>query len=203
MLARGGWDPAKHPRSGAPPNPGWFAPTGGPSVGGPTELAQGYEEERASEEILDPLAALRQAQWDAAIATLREIDPSNPNLTYVANPGSAPSQRALDRLNAVVEAATIKRVTDKVMPGGVPIGKPGHGLEVQVLPGGVTDAQELFDYVRVGGSVWRSEPNRTVVRLPGNAGYTTYRPNSKSSGPAIDINVTGVTFDKIHFQRGD
>jgi SCP1.201-like deaminase len=23
------WDPAKHPRTGAPPNPGWFAPTGG------------------------------------------------------------------------------------------------------------------------------------------------------------------------------
>lgn len=22
------WDPAKHPRAGAPPNPGWFAPTG-------------------------------------------------------------------------------------------------------------------------------------------------------------------------------
>jgi hypothetical protein len=23
------WDPAKHPRTGTPPNPGWFAPTGG------------------------------------------------------------------------------------------------------------------------------------------------------------------------------
>jgi hypothetical protein len=26
-LARAGWDPDKHPRAGAPPNPGWFAPT--------------------------------------------------------------------------------------------------------------------------------------------------------------------------------
>lgn len=25
----GGWDPEKHPRAGAGPNPGWFAPTGG------------------------------------------------------------------------------------------------------------------------------------------------------------------------------
>lgn len=25
------WDPAKHPRTGTPPNPGWFAPTGGGS----------------------------------------------------------------------------------------------------------------------------------------------------------------------------
>jgi len=23
------WDPEKHPRTGTPPNPGWFAPTGG------------------------------------------------------------------------------------------------------------------------------------------------------------------------------
>jgi len=33
-LARGDaakWDPAQHPRTGTPPNPGWFAPTGGPT----------------------------------------------------------------------------------------------------------------------------------------------------------------------------
>jgi hypothetical protein len=38
-LLKGDWDPAKHPRTGEPPNPGWFAPTGGepepPSPGGP------------------------------------------------------------------------------------------------------------------------------------------------------------------------
>ena len=28
ILARGDWDPAKHPRAGTPPNPGWFAPAG-------------------------------------------------------------------------------------------------------------------------------------------------------------------------------
>ncbi len=27
------WNPALHPRSGVPPNPGWFAPTGGPQHG--------------------------------------------------------------------------------------------------------------------------------------------------------------------------
>jgi hypothetical protein len=27
-LLKGDWDPAKHPRTGAPPNPGWFAATG-------------------------------------------------------------------------------------------------------------------------------------------------------------------------------
>jgi hypothetical protein len=30
--------------------------------------------------MLDPTAPLRRAQWDAAIATLRQIAPNNPNL---------------------------------------------------------------------------------------------------------------------------
>jgi hypothetical protein len=34
VLARAGWDPDKHPRAGAPPNPGWFAPTEGTSPEG-------------------------------------------------------------------------------------------------------------------------------------------------------------------------
>lgn len=33
-LARAGWDPDKHPRAGAPPNPGWFAPAGASSAEG-------------------------------------------------------------------------------------------------------------------------------------------------------------------------
>ena len=151
-------------------------------------------------ETLDPLAAVRQAQWDAGLATLREIDPSNPNLIYFANADAAPSQEALDRLDAAIEAAAIKRVTDKPMPGGVPIGAPGHGLDVRVLPGGVSEGKELFDYLRAGGTIRRSEPDLTVIQLPGNASFISYRPDSKIGGPAIDINVPGVIFDKIYFE---
>lgn len=147
MLARAGWDPSEHPRAGVPPNPGWFAPTGGPVA---VEVAQGEEDERAPEELLDPAAPLRQAQWDAAIARLRAIDPHNPNLSYIANPGAAPSQAALDRLDAALEAAAVKRVSDKVMPGGVPIGQPGSGPDISELPGGSDAARKLFDYLRVG-----------------------------------------------------
>lgn len=200
FLARAAWDPAEHPRAGVPPNPGWFAPTDGASGNSSQQVAQ-EEEERAPEELLDPLAPVRQVQWDAAIATLREIDPNNPNLTYLANPGSAPSQEALDRLNAAVEAAAVKRVTDKVMPNGVPIGRRGRGLDVQLLPGGRAEAEELFDYLRVGGSDWGSTRNRTIIRLPNNAGFITYRPNSKSSGPAVDVNVPGAKL-KLHFLSG-
>lgn len=184
-----------------PPNPGWFAPVGGSGGAGAIEIAQNEEDERGLEEFLDPLAELRQQQWDAAIARLREIDPHDPNLAYVANPGIAPSQEALDRLDDALEAAAIKRVTDKVMPNGVPIGVPGRGLDVQLLPGDSLKAQELFDYLRVGGTVLESGSRRTVVRLPGDAGFITYRPVSRRGGPAIDINLRGTKL-KLHFPSG-
>jgi hypothetical protein len=34
------WDPAKHPRAGTPPNPGWFAPTDGGGESSPTQVAE-------------------------------------------------------------------------------------------------------------------------------------------------------------------
>ena len=79
---------AKHPRTGTPPNPGWFAPVSseGPA---PSAVTATEREGRRPEEELDPLAEVRQAQWEAGIATLRRIDPNNPQLTYFANP-SAP-----------------------------------------------------------------------------------------------------------------
>ena len=120
ILNRAGWDPAEHPRAGVPPNPGWFAPTDG----SPVQTAQGEENERAPEEMADPLAEVREARWNAAIARLREIDPANPNLAYLANRDTPPSEAAIGRLDAVVEAAAIKRTTEKVMPGGVLIGTP-------------------------------------------------------------------------------
>jgi hypothetical protein len=55
-LARSGWDPAEHPGAGVPPNPGWFAPTDGSQA--PTQTAQSEEDERAPEEMIDPMAPL-------------------------------------------------------------------------------------------------------------------------------------------------
>ncbi|MBV8739029.1 MAG: hypothetical protein JO007_17580 [Alphaproteobacteria bacterium] len=161
--------------------------------------AQREENERAPEEMLDSMAPVRQAQWDAAIATLRQIDPTNPHLTYVANPRSAPSQEALDRLNEAVEAAAIKRVTDKMMPGGTPIGRKGDSPQVRELPGGLQAASDLFAYLRVGGHVRLQNEKIIVVQLPENAGYVTFRPVSDSGPPAVDVNVPGIPFTKIHF----
>jgi hypothetical protein len=122
-----------------------------------TQTALDEEDERAPEEMLDPTGPLRQAQWDAAIITLREIDPQNPNPSYIANPGTLPSQAALGRLNPAVEAAAIKRVAEKVMPDGVPIGMPGSSPKIRELSGGFEAAERLFDYLRVGGVVSRSD----------------------------------------------
>ncbi|HEV7998098.1 MAG TPA: hypothetical protein VGP52_17775 [Stellaceae bacterium] len=99
-LARTGWDPAEHPRAGVPPNPGWFAPTDG-AGGGSTQVAQ-EEDERALEEMLDSLAPLRQAQWDAATATLRQLDPSNRQLSSIAGPNWVPSAQDIARINAEI-----------------------------------------------------------------------------------------------------
>lgn len=200
VLARAAWDPSEHPRAGVPPNPGWFAPADGAGGNPPQEIAQ-EEEERAPEEMLDPLAPVRQAQWDVAIATLREIDPNNPNLAYLANPGSPPSQEALDRLNAAVEAAAIKRVTDKLMPGGASIGLSGSSARIRELPGGLPAARALFEYLRTGGqAIEGRDLEGLLVRLPGNAGFITFRTTSGSNSPAIDVNVPGIPFKRIHFK---
>jgi hypothetical protein len=201
ILARGAWDPAEHPRAGVPPNPGWFSPTGASGAAGSTEVAQSEEEERVPEEVLDPPAPLRQAQWHAAIATLREIDPNNPNLTYFANPDTAASQAALDRLESAVETAAIKRVTDKVMPGGVPIGKPDTNARIRELSGGAKAAEEMFEYLRVGGrTVEAPDLEGIVVKLPAGAGYITFRTTSRSGSPAVDSQCFGNPVQAHAFQ---
>jgi hypothetical protein len=44
------WNPALHPRTGAPPNPGWFAPTGGASHDAPrVRVAENDDQTRRSD----------------------------------------------------------------------------------------------------------------------------------------------------------
>ena len=201
LIKRGSaaWDEAHHPRAGTPPNPGWFAPNTGGAQSRPTQTAQRDRGGRRPEAIFDPMGQVRQAVWDARITLLRRLDPDNPHLTYFANPNSPPRQDALDRLDAAIEAAAIKRVADKVMPNGRWIGRPGGGEDVRELSGGTEAATQLFDYLTVGGSVYRSEPNLTVVKLPGKSNFVTYRPLTASGSPAVDINVPPIPLMKFHF----
>lgn len=132
-LARAGWDPAEHPRAGVPPNPGWFAPTDGGEA--PQQVAQGEEDERSPEEMLDPQAPVRQAQWEAAIAILREIDPANPQLASITSPGWVPSNQDLAEIKAALTRAAVRRVANFVMPGGNPIGRQGGNIDVRGTQG--------------------------------------------------------------------
>jgi hypothetical protein len=48
----GDWNPALHPRTGAPPNAGWFAPTGGGSVDGSlVQVAENQSDVRRSDAV--------------------------------------------------------------------------------------------------------------------------------------------------------
>jgi hypothetical protein len=196
-LTRADWDPAKHPRAGTPPNPGWFAPTGGPDH----EFAQN-EEEPKPEEAAEPLAALRRQLWQSGLATLREIDPHNPQLFVLTAPGWVPHQEDLDALDGASRAAAIRRVVDRLMPNGVPIGRQGSRAIMRELPGGLPEATDLFNYLRVGGTRYRSDPNMTIVKLARDSGFVILRRQSRSGGPAIDINVLEILFRRIHFTGG-
>jgi hypothetical protein len=192
---RTAWDEARHPRSGTPPNPGWFAPNPGAEARPrPTQTAAGDRGERRPAVNSDPMAEVRQAVWDARIALLRRIDPDNPHLTYFANPNSPPRQEALDRLDAAIEAGVVKRVANKVMPHGRPVGKAGQGYRVRELPGGTKEARQLFDYLSVGGETHRSDSRLMITKLPGKSNFITYRPVSTSGPPAIDINIPEIGF---------
>ncbi len=124
----------------------------GPHCGAGEIIAQNEEEPRP-EEAADPLAAVRRQMWRSDLATLREIDPANPQLFVLTAPGWTPRQEDLDRLDAAIRSATIRRVLDRILPNGVPIGTAGRRSNVRELPGGLAAARTLFDYLRVGGQI--------------------------------------------------
>ncbi len=195
-LARSAWDPTEHPRG-----PG-FRPI---PAGSPRRLAAQRrprspraKKMNAPEEMLDPTGPLRQAQWDAAIATLRQIDPGNPQLSSITAPGWVPRNQDIARINAEISRAVTRRVTDFVMPGGHPIGATGGGQDIRVVEGGATAARKAFDYLSVGGTeVTPSTYAGTLIQLPGNAGYVGLR--ASDSGPAVDINVSSVPYRTLHY----
>lgn len=117
------------------------------------------------------MAEVRIAEFRSKMGLLRQLDPANPNLSYVSKPDYVPSPADLDSLDAAIHVAAVKRVTDFVMPGGQAIGAPGGGVEVREVSGGPEAAKAAFDYLRLGGTVV-SNPSYpgTLVKLPGNAG---------------------------------
>lgn len=169
---------------------------------GGARLWPAADEEGKPEEALDPMAPLRQLQWDNGIALLRRLDPQNPNLTYVGVPGAVPDEAALTRLETAIRDAAIRRIRTRVMPGGRMIGAPGTDSWIRELPGGIDAARDLFDYLRIGGTAYEPKSGTKVVKLPAGAGYVTLRLVSRSGDPAINIDISGFEL-KFHFPPGD
>jgi phage-related protein (TIGR01555 family) len=159
------------------------------------------EENRGlAEELLDPTAEVRVEQYARAMNVLRAIDPKSPELVTLTAPDYIPSNGDIERVQAASEAASIKRVRDFVMPGGVPIGQPGNKFEIRAIRGGgLQKAREAFDYLSAGGTTGPFA-KAEITRLPCNAGFITLRPETSSpDSPAVDINVPDVPYTKLHF----
>lgn len=74
-------------------------------------------------------------------------------------------------------------------------GQPGTSSDIRDLSGGANPeatAEELFEKLAQGGQVIQNPSFQgTLVSIPGD-GVIGLRPQSKSGGPAIDINVPGI-----------
>jgi hypothetical protein len=151
-------------------------------------------------EILDPLAPLRMELWNTARTTLRQLEPKNLQLeSMTSGPNWVPSNQDIARLNAELESAVIRRITNFVMPGGKMIGEPGGGPDVREVTGGADAAQMAFDYLRVGGKEDTPRIYKgTRIRLPGDAGWVGFR--DSRSGPTVDLNVPGIPYSRLHYK---
>jgi hypothetical protein len=70
-LLKGDWDPSKHPRTGEPPNPGWFAPTDGEPESSPAA----WPESPTQDELTPRLVS------DTEPPTEDELEPKLPTPT--------------------------------------------------------------------------------------------------------------------------
>jgi hypothetical protein len=128
MLARGDWDPAEHPRAGVPPNPGWFAPTGG-SRGGSA----------APRVSLAPGRGISRLADGAGSGQVSAISYSIRNRLMRLGPGALPG--SLELCKAVEGALWHKLCYAKALQG------------LPVISGVVPD--KAFAYVIARKRVWR------------------------------------------------
>ncbi|MBI3706095.1 MAG: hypothetical protein HY246_00120 [Proteobacteria bacterium] len=146
------------------------------------------------------LAPLRTTLYFRRLDQLRLVEPDNPHIAYLSNIQSTPSIEALNRLTDELHGAVVRRITDFVTPGGVPIGRRGSNSRIREVPGELKSAQEAFDYLRVGGTVvHNTDYVGTLVRLPGGVGFVGLRPVSSSGSPAVDIEVPEISYKRLHY----
>jgi hypothetical protein len=107
--------------------------------------------------------------------------------------------RLVEQAAARAMREALTRVTDILKPGGRLIGQAGRGSGVRELPGGLQEAQRVFERLRQGGK--RIEDPRykgTMYELPGG-GRVGLRETSVSGPPTIDVNIPDIPIEKIKF----
>lgn len=146
------------------------------------------EDVEKPEEEVSPSAEVGDAIYDAAASRLREIDPNNPELHALDSDASA-TPEDIYRINQVIDQVKNAQVSNRLAPGGVPIGSPGSDPTIRELPGGASAAENLFNELITGLTPDTETDYRgTAYRLP-NGGFIGYRTMSKSGPPAIDIHI--------------
>ena len=142
---------------------------------------------------------IRTARYVQAWLSLKEIDPDNRELESLEPPSYVPTEADIARIEGAARQAAIARTCDFLRPNGQPIGRRGTSSDIRRMTGGLPAAQRDYNYLSTGGTPL-AVPDGSRVKLPGEAGFITLRPVTSTPGsPAIDINIPGVIFRKLHY----
>jgi len=187
------WDPAKHPRTGTPPNPGWFAPVQGGEAESPDVIPVAMP--------WPPWQKPDIVEGDGAGGVPRgtlEFFPSGSPRRSPIEPAEEPAAPSEPPVSTPTPGAA--NPIDIVAPGGNPIGTPGS-TGIREVPGGAqAAAQDLFNKLTQGAVPYTpvTPYDGTMYQLPGG-GFVGLRMNSESGGPAIDLNISGLGIRRLHF----
>jgi hypothetical protein len=104
-LLKGDWDPAKHPRTGAPPNSGWFAPTPGePEPGPPAPGGLSLSFRQAARVLIRQAAKAIAETWSIAAWSSPILEAIEVTLA-IMNPSETNrgEQQVIDQLRASLD----------------------------------------------------------------------------------------------------
>jgi hypothetical protein len=92
------------------------------------------------------------------------------------------------------------------MPGGQPIGVKGTGprasARLREVPGGLAEAERIFQELTEGGTVITPPTYPGIlIELPDGRGTVGFRPASKSGPPTIDVNVADANGQPIPVEK--
>ncbi len=92
---------------------------------------------------------------------------------------------------------------EMLYPDGQLIGVPGDGENIRVVTGSADDAERFFEELASEGTHHQTIPYGKVVKMPEGRGFVTFRSESKSGPPTIDINMPEFPgIEKIKFKEG-